>query len=410
MFVGLLAVLLGFGLLDGFLGDVMMLLGDAACHQSADIGFGACGVGLQQDHLFAQVGDVVAHEFQHFVEHVAFAHLLVGIAVRALEHRQGAVEFVVLEVRLEHPGCYLAFLGDDAQLFGEVLELADIAAPVVVLQELFGVLGERDAGDGVLVGEVGDELAEEQGDIVLAFAQCGHMDLDAAEAVVEVLAETSLADGVRQVEVGGCDDAHVGLADCGLAHADIFAGLEHTQEHGLGVKGQFAHFVEEEGAAVGFFEIALAVAAGVGVGALDMTEQFRVDRPRRESAAVHRQTRSVLARRVVVDDTAEDVLAHAVLTRDEYAQVGLGDLDGHLDVVHQLGRRPDNAVPLFDIQYLLLRHVSVFPLFWGCKVTKYFSIMQGKSEKSDVLTIFMPQNLHMSEKSCNFAPQKYAHR
>ena len=161
------------------------------------------------------------------------------------------------------------------------------------------------------------------------------MDFYAAEAIEEVLAETSFFNSARQVHVGRSHYAHAGLSDGRLTHTDVFAGLQHTQQHRLGVHGQFAYFVKEKRAAVGLFEIAFSVTASIGVSAFHVPEQLRVDGAGRKCAAVHRQTRSVLARRIIVDDTGEDVLADTVLTCDKHAQVRLGDLHSYFYVVHQ---------------------------------------------------------------------------
>ena len=49
------------------------------------------------------------------------------------------------------------------------------------------------------------------------------------EAVVEVLAETSVAHGGNQVDIGGGNHAHVDLEGSGGAHRDNLAVFEHTE-------------------------------------------------------------------------------------------------------------------------------------------------------------------------------------
>ena len=80
---------------------------------------------------------------------------------------------------------------------GDVLELAYIAGPAVVAQRYDGVVGECDLAHAVFLREVRGELAEKEIDVVLAVTKCRHADLDGVEAVVQVLAELALADGVQ---------------------------------------------------------------------------------------------------------------------------------------------------------------------------------------------------------------------
>ena len=69
----------------------------------------------------------------------------------------------------------------------------------------------------------------------------------------------------------------------GRAAADALelALLEDAEELGLGLQGQLADLVEEEGAAVGQLEAADPPGDGAGEGALLVAEQLALDQARR---------------------------------------------------------------------------------------------------------------------------------
>ena len=59
-----------------------------------------------------------------------------------------------------------------------------------------------------------------------------------------------------EVAIGGRDHAHAHANDLLAAHAVEFAFLQHAQQLGLRRAVQVAHFVQENRAAVGQFELA----------------------------------------------------------------------------------------------------------------------------------------------------------
>ena len=196
--------------------------------------------------------------------------------------------------------------------------------------------------------EIGGELAEEQLDIGLALAEGRHLDLDGVEPVVEVFAKLAPADGVEQVHVRGCDHADIRLLHLRRAHLDVLAVLEDAEQLRLRGEGQFADLVQEEGAAVRLLEVALAGFHRTGEGALDVAEEFGVDCPLGDRAAVHREIFPVLAAAVLVDDLRDVFLADAALARDEDRQVRW--CDGHRRFQGAVQRRvvPDDVEFIFE--------------------------------------------------------------
>ena len=111
----------------------------------------------------------------------------------------------------------------------------------------------------LLAADLVHQEAGEVGDVLHALAQGGQVDRHHVEPVVEVLAEAPGLDLGFEVAVGGGDDAHVDLDGAGAADALQLAFLQHAQQLGLEGGGDLADLVEEQGAAVGLLEAALAL-------------------------------------------------------------------------------------------------------------------------------------------------------
>ena len=179
-----------------------------------------------------------------------------------------------------------ALLAEHRHLLGDVLQLAHVAWPLVLQHEALGIFGERDLRQVVFLGHLTGEEAEQHQDVLAAIAQGRHLDGDGVQTIVQVFAEASLADGLRQVDIGCSDDADVGLHDLLSAHTDVLTRFEHSQKSCLSGQRQFANLVEEDGALVRHTEITFALTDGSGVRSLLMTEQLAVDGAFRNRAAV----------------------------------------------------------------------------------------------------------------------------
>src|SRR2546430_15237055 len=97
----------------------------------------------------------------------------------------------------------------------------------------------------------GEEVRGEEGDVAVALAQRRQRDLDAADAVVEVLAEASLLDGRFELTVRGGDDADVGGAVGGGADAAKAAVLPGAEKPRPGPRRPPARLLRERRGALG---------------------------------------------------------------------------------------------------------------------------------------------------------------
>ena len=257
----------------------------------------------------------------------------------------------VVEVVLEDFAGDGAFSFDDSNLFGDVFEFADVAVPRVVHEVLAGVFGKEDGRHVVFLGHVGGEFAEEEGNVVDAFAKRRDVDGDLLQTVVEVFAEMAVADSGYEVDIGGGYNSDVDFERSGGAYGDDFAIFKYAEKLDLHGQWEFADFVEEDGAAVGFLEVALAGTVGAGKGSFDMAEEFALDGALGDGSAVDGDESPTLphmfAGAVLVDDARKDVLAHAALAGDEDGEVGGGHLDGLVEGHEELGVVADDIVSLF---------------------------------------------------------------
>src|SRR5690606_24714551 len=237
-------------------------------------------------------------------------------------------------------------LGQHDRLLEPVLQLADVAGPVVLAGGDGGVGREALDLGVVLAGVARQQVAGDDRDVVAALAQRRQVQVDHVVAVVQVLAEAALQDLLLEVAVGRRQDADVDRLGAGVAdpHDDLL--LDGAQDLHLQVERHLADLVEEQGAAVGRLELARLVGDRAGEGALDVAEQLALEQVLRDGAAVDGDERPVLARRAAVDLAGDQLLAGAGLAGDEHRDVGGRHL---LHLAEPLLHRPAGADDLTEL-------------------------------------------------------------
>ena len=157
-------------------------------------------------------------------------------------------------------------------------------------------------------------MLHEQGQVFEPVPQWGQAQGDDIQAVEQVFPESSVLHLLLQIPVGGRHDAHVHGDGGGAADAADLPFLEHAQELGLHLRGQLAHVVEEQGAAIGLLEPALVAAAGVGEGARLVAEEFVLHQARGQGGAVQGDEWTLPAPAEVVQGAHHQLLAGAALS------------------------------------------------------------------------------------------------
>src|SRR5437763_622465 len=109
-----------------------------------------------------------------------------------------------------------------------------------------------------------EEGVRQQEDVVAPLTQRRQRDLDAANAVIEVLAKTSFLDGLIELAIRRRHDPDVGGTVRRLADTPELAVLEETQQLRLSGERHLANLVEKERPAVGRLDQSRAIAIGSG--------------------------------------------------------------------------------------------------------------------------------------------------
>ncbi len=243
-------------------------------------------------------------------------------------------------------------IGEDGGAFDGVLEFADIAGPGMGAEGVEGALGDAAGLTGAGVDLVAEEMGDQHGDVVLAFAEGGHGDGDDVEAVEEVFAEAAVPDELVEVFVGGGEDADVDVDGEVVADTADFLFLEDAEEAALELGGHGPDLVEEEGAAVGVMEEAVLVGDRTGEGALAMAEEFGFEEVFGEGGTVDGDEGGVVAAGIVVEGAGDEFLAGAAFAEDEDGGVGIGDAFDHAeDVLHALAGADDLGEAVFLAEF-----------------------------------------------------------
>src|SRR5215218_1677 len=215
----------------------------------------------------------------------------------------------------------LAPFGEQCRAPEGVLELAHVPRPVVALDG-----AERRATEPAARG---GERARERLELVATLAQRRQGEGEHLEPVVEIRAESSLLDALRERLVGGGENARVAPQLGGAAEATEGPLLEHLEQLRLHLGDDLADLVEEEGAAPGDLEQPALGLLRVGEGAALVPEQLTLEEGGAERRAVHFDEGLCRARRALVDTASDEALASTRLADDEHRHVVVagGELD-----------------------------------------------------------------------------------
>ena len=249
----------------------------------------------------------------------------------------------------------------------QVLELADVARPPVVLQH-----GQRGGGHALHVFAEAcvvarEEEAHQLGQVFDAFAQRRDADRDDVDAVVEVFAERPFLHAPFEIHVGGRHQTELHLDRLVAAHPLDLAFLDRAQQLGLQVELEVADLVEEERAAVRQLELADLLAHGAGEGAFFVAEECALDQLARNGGDIHGDERAIGLLGVAVDHARHQFLASAALTEDEHRGRQAGHLVHAFEHLARGRTRPRDELPVAALIAHLFRErqhltVEILPL------------------------------------------------
>src|SRR5215469_7480768 len=133
----------------------------------------------------------------------------------------------------------------DDEALDEIAEFADITGPGIAEKDFKRAIREFAGALAVSRAEFVEEMAREDGNVLLAIPQGWHEEGNHVEPVEKILAEAAGRYFLFEVLVGGGDDADVHAY--GLVGADRFEALffEDAEHFGLRPQAHVADFVEE---------------------------------------------------------------------------------------------------------------------------------------------------------------------
>lgn len=125
--------------------------------------------------------------------------------------------------------------------FGEILQLADVAAPGLRHQQRHGAIIE-----GTTAGVESAEMRHQRRDILGPVGERRHDDADDIEAIKQIAAKGAAIDGGEQIHAGRGEQTDVDSDRQHAAHPFDDAGFQRTQQLGLHGERHVADFVEEQ--------------------------------------------------------------------------------------------------------------------------------------------------------------------
>src|SRR4051794_7585692 len=212
-------------------------------------------------------------------------------------------------------------VGEDRRALHHVPQLADVARPGILLEDLQRLLLHRPHRLAVARVELGEERLDQQGHVFLAIAQRRQLEREHVQPVVEILAELAGAHGVGRVLVGRGNHPHVDALLLTAAQTPERPLLQDAQQLHLRRRLHLGNLVEEQRAAVRELEDADAAVLRAGEGAFLVAEDLALEQRLGNRRAVDRHERERRARAQLVDGLRDQLLAGARLAGDQHRRL-----------------------------------------------------------------------------------------
>ena len=222
----------------------------------------------------------------------------------------------------------------DQQPLDQVAQLPDVARPVIELHHFQRLWGDVFDPQPLFLRMHAEKMPGQQRDVLFPLAQRRDHHRQHVQPIEQVVPEIPLLDFLGQILVGGRDDPDVHLDQLGAAHAGELLLFKRPEDLGLRVQAHVPDLVQEQRAAVRLFELPPFHRRGSGEGPALVSEQLALDQRLRNGGAVDRHERMAMARALLMYRARHQLLAGAVLSRDQQA------------AARGTGRRDQPAKPL----------------------------------------------------------------
>src|SRR5260370_14902393 len=151
-------------------------------------------------------------------------------------------------------------------------KFADVSRPSIAVEELadFGIhTANLTAVFGI---EVAQNVLDERGNILLAIAQSGQMNMEDVQPEIEILPELAVRNRLFGVLIRGGEDAHIHRRLDFTPQAPDLSIFEDPQQFSLGGRWHFTDLVQKQRSAIRQFKTAHAPLRRSGKGAAFMPE------------------------------------------------------------------------------------------------------------------------------------------
>src|SRR5882762_3640126 len=210
---------------------------------------------------------------------------------------------------------------ENNRAFQQIFQFANIAGPGVGHQGIHGVRGNVLNGFVQPAAELLHEVADQQRNILAAFAKRRKLNRKNVEAVEKIAAEFAFGVQTAKIGVGGGDHANVHANGAGGAQAFEFMFLQNAKKFRLQFEWDVADFIQENGATVGEFEAANFLRDGAGERTTFMTEEFAFEQAGRDSGTIDFDESAFAARTQIVDGASDELFAGAGFAENEHGGV-----------------------------------------------------------------------------------------
>ena len=130
------------------------------------------------------------------------------------------------------------------------------------------------------------EELRQRPDIVAPLPKGRHMNLDGAQAMKQIRAESAGVNGFLEVHITGSNHTHVGGHLARSTQPIIRNSIENAEQLHLRLGIQLGDFIQEKRSIIGRFEQSLLHGVGAAEGAFFVSEQFTLNEMFRQGSAI----------------------------------------------------------------------------------------------------------------------------
>ena len=167
-----------------------------------------------------------------------------------------------------------------------------------------------------------DKVCDERRDVFLPCAKRRYSNREDIQAIVQIGTKLLLSKHLREVTVGGGNEANIHLVRTAASQALELLFLQDTQQLRLQCWRNVAHFVEKQGAVMGHFEAANLLGDRAGKRAFFVAEEFTLEKIERNGRAIQFDEWPSVAWAQVVNRARNQLLASPGFSFDQYCGRG----------------------------------------------------------------------------------------